>query len=277
MVLLLEDHSGRKKLKEYFYSDKPWMTLLFLVGVLLTPAFDIGRILLLIWVVFKAYFVFVGSRGDERLYDEILAQDVEYLKKRSVETLGVVEEEYSLIEPVVAVSFASESAVKMAVELTADKKNIFKMIYKAAMGIPRAFMRFIRKLLGKEDYLSRAVFYEGNDNIVRGTLVCVTTILFTEQQILSYNCNFDIALGVILEENVREVFYRDVDSVNYGDATEHIVRKDGSFIRAPLTRLCLAVPSGTNIVANMLWDSDLLENQIMAMKSLIRSKKESLA
>lgn len=225
MVLLLEDHPGRRKLKEYFYSDRPWLTLLFWLGIFS------GGTLLVVWAAFKVYFMFAGSKGDERLYDEILAQDIEYLKKRSVETLGVVEEEYSLIEPVVAVSFASESAVKMAAELTADKKNIFKMIYEAMISIPRALMRFIRKLRGKEEYLSRSVFYEGTDDIVRGTLVCVTTILFTEQQILSYNCNFDIALGVILEENVREVFYRDVDSVNYGDATEHIVRKDGSFIR----------------------------------------------
>lgn len=280
MVLLLEDHPGRTKLKKYFYSDRPWLTLLFWIGIFCIGSLwgtILGVIILSVWATLKIIFMLVGNKGAERLYDEILAQDVEYLKTRSVETLGVIEDEYSLIEPVVAVSFAPESAVKMAVELTADKKNIFKMIYEAAMGLPRAFMRFMRNLLGKDDYLSRSVFYEGNDNIVRGTLVCVTTILFTEQQVLSYSCNFDIALGVILEENVREVFYRDVDSVNYGDETEHIVRKDGSCIRAPLTKLCLAVSSGSDIVANMLWDSDLLENQIMAMKSLIRSKKESLA
>lgn len=276
MVLLLEDHPGRKKLKEYFYSERLWLIWMFWIGIF-TAWLGVGFVLLLAWAVLKIYFMLVGIKGDERLYDEILAQDVEHLKQRAVETLGVIEEEYSLIDPITAVGFASESSVKMAAELTADKKNIFKMFCEMLLSIPRSVMRFIRKLLGKEDYLSRSVFYEGNDNIVRGTLVCVTTILFTEQQILSYNCNFDIALGVILEENVREVFYRDVDSVNYGDATEHIVRKDGSFIRAPLTRLCLAVPSGTNIVANMLWDSDLLENQVMAMKSLIRSKKESLA
>ena len=277
MVLLLEDHPGRRNLKEYFYSDRPWLTLMFWAGILLIPLGGIGGILLLIWATLKVYFMVAGSKGDERLYDEILAQDVEYLKQRSVETLGVIEDEYSLIEPVIGTSFAPESDVQMGAELTADKKNIFKMFYEALVSIPRAVIRFIRRLLGKDDYLSKAIFYEGNDNIVRGSLVNVTTILFTEQQILSYSCSFDIALGLILKENVREVFYRDVDSVNYGDATAHIVRADGSFIRTPLTRLRLAVSSGSDVVADILGDSDLLENQIMAMKSLIRSKKESLA
>ena len=75
MVLLLEDHPGRKKLKEYFYSDRSWLTLLFWLGIFS------GGTLLVVWAAFKVYFMFAGSKGDERLYDEILAQEGEELKK----------------------------------------------------------------------------------------------------------------------------------------------------------------------------------------------------
>ena len=103
MVLLLEDHPGRRKLKEYFYSERLWLTWLFWIGILFTftgIGIFIGIPVLVVWAVFKVYFMVAGSKGDERLYDEILAQDVEYLKQRSVETLGVIEDEYSLADAI---------------------------------------------------------------------------------------------------------------------------------------------------------------------------------
>ena len=76
MVLLLEDHPGRKKLKEYFYSDRPWLTLMFWTGIA-TLGLIVGFFILAAWAILKVYFMLAGSKGDERLYDEILAQDVE--------------------------------------------------------------------------------------------------------------------------------------------------------------------------------------------------------
>lgn len=276
-MLTLGNNPGRENLKKYFYSDRPWMTLMFWIGICTIPAVGIGFFILFAWLVLKIVFMISGNKGDEKLYDDILNDDVEYLKKRSVETMGLIEEEFSLIDPIVGVSFASEDAVKVGAALTAEKKNVLKMIWEAIAGIPKAIIEFLRRLFGNKEYMSRTVFYEGADKRIRGSLVCVTVVLFTEQQILSYTCNFDIALGLILEENVREVFYRDVDSVNYGDEIAHIHREDGTFIRTPLTRMRLAVASGKDIEIASLGESDLLENQIMATKSLIRSKKESIA
>lgn len=142
-MLLLENYPERRNLKKYFYSDRPWLTLSFWVG-LSTIGLGIGFILLLIWAIFKIYFMFFGNKADERLYDEILDKDIEYLKKRSVETMGVIEDEYSLIDPVVGISFASEASVKTGIELTADKRNIFKMIYESMVSLARAAIRFLR-------------------------------------------------------------------------------------------------------------------------------------
>ena len=102
-------------------------------------------------------------------------------------------------------------------------------------------------------------------------------ISFTEQQISAYICNYDIALGIILKESVREVFYRDVESVDYGGENWHVYTNNGKFSRVPLSWARITVPSGKNILASMAGETDMLENQVTAMKNLIRSKKEEMA
>ena len=281
-MLTMEQLYEREALKKYFYGNsRPWPILLFLAGFFVMSISNdtkvIGIILILAGIGIKLYRIFVSFKGDEVLYDNILSKDIEYIKSRSVTNMGLIEEEFSLIDPIVAFCFANEESVKMAAELTAKKKNILQMIWEAIASIPRLMIGFLLRIFGRNDYISKAVFYEGHDHKVRGSLVNVTVILFTEQQILSYSCNYDIALGIILEENVREVFYRDVDSVNYGDETTHVVRQDGTFIRSESSKLRLSVASGNDIYASMIGETDFLENQVMAAKSLIRSKKESLA
>ena len=136
--------------------------------------------------------------------------------------------------------------------------------------------RYVRRLLGLEDHLSRAIFYEGNDKKVRYSLVSMVMIVFTEQQVVAYVCNYDIALGIILKEYTREMFYRDIDFVKYGEETVHVFTDNGKFRRILGTRLLVAVPSGKNISALELGETDMLDNQIKAMDSLIRSKKEEM-
>lgn len=283
-MLEMQPVAGRDSLKKYFYGGKSFINWIMLAVIILSFFSKDGTVTMVVIVsciIIKIVLMFQNFGADEVLYDKILVQDVEYLKKRSVDTMGLIEEEYSLIEPISAIGFASNDAIKMGMELTAEKKNllqwIWEMLKSIVTAIPRAIYNFYLAILGQYTPMSNAIFFEGRDGKVRGSLVSFTLIVFTEQQIVSYTCNFDIALGTILEEYVREVFYRDVDSVNYGDNTLYIITAENKFKITQNTSLRLAVPSGKDIVAGMLGETDLLGNQIMAMKSLIRSKKEEMS
>ena len=273
-MLEMENIAEREKLKTYFYEWHPYLDLLFFIGVC-TCIVGVGFILLGIWAIIRITVLFMSTSGDEVLYDRILEQDIAFLKKRSIEQMGMIEEEYSLIEPIEGIGGATDDDVRIF-KISTQKRDLLARIGDFFKSVFYKIAALFRALIGRHDLISKDVFFEGNDKRIRSSLVSYTNILFTEQQIVSYNCIYDIALGVILEEYVREVFYRDVDTVIYGDETQHIFTKKLKLIREKLTKVILAVASGKNIVAVMRGETDMLENQIMAMKSLIRSKKEEM-
>ena len=148
-MLMMEQSYERETLKKYFYgNNKPWPILLFLAGLFVIGASmgigsGIGMILILAGIGIKLYRIFAGFKGDEVLYDNILSKDIEYIKSRSVTNMGLIEEEFSLIDPIVAFCFANEDSVKMAAELTAKKKNILQKIWGAIASIPRVKIKFV--------------------------------------------------------------------------------------------------------------------------------------
>ena len=285
-MLEVQPVAGRDSLKRYFYGGKSYVNLVMIIVIVITACSKEASPTVLLAVIvsciiIKVVLMFQNFGADEVLYDRILGEDVEYLRNRSVKTMGLIEEEFSLIDPITAIGFASNDAIKMGIEITAEKKNLLQQIwglFKSLLTvIPRKIYNFYLAITGNYTPMSSSIFFEGRDGKVRSSLVSFTLILFTEKQVVSYTCNYDIALGTILEEYVREIFYRDIDSVNYGDNTLYIITADGKFKITQSTNLRLAVPSRKDIVASMLGETDILENQVMAMKSLIRSKKEEMS
>lgn len=269
--LEMDNINERIPLKKYFYDKKS--SLLF--WICLALAFPTLGSSLLIYFVVK---LIVNSSGDELRYDNILEKDINYIRNRAVNVMGLIPEELSLIEPIVTHGFAKEgSAVKKLAELSAEKKDFFKKCIELIMAIPSMIITFFRNLFTGKDIISHSVFFEGRDEKLRGSLISVTVISFTEQQIVAYTCNYDIALGLILEEYVREMFYRDVSSVDYGEETLHVFTNNGKLSRMPASWTMLTSPAGEHIFASMIGESNLLEDQVMAMKNLIRSKKEEMA
>ena len=272
--LEMENINERIPLKKYFY-DKKSSAFLW-VCVLL--AFPTGGISLLVFLGAKIAQLFINFSGDENKYDRILEQDINYLKDRAVNVMGIIPEELSIIEPIVTHGYASESnSVKKLDELDTAKKDFFQECMSFITSIPKKIISFLRNLFTNKDNISHSVFFEGRDEKVRGSLISFTMISFTEQQIIAYTCNYDIALGIILEEYVREMFYRDVASIGYGGEILHIFTNNGKLLRMPAAWTMLTSPSGKSIFASMTGENDLLEDQIMAMKNLIRSKKEEMA
>ena len=118
---------------------------------------------------------------------------------------------------------------------------------------------------------------EGSDKKIRSSLASVEFIAFTEEQVLAYVCQYDVALGIILNEYTREVFYRDIDSVNYGSELLHIWSENKKkYRKVAIEQFRMTISSSNNIWASLTGEGSVLENQITAVKALVRSKKEEM-
>lgn len=265
----MERINERIPLKKYFYAEDSsgsgffgkwfWICLilsLFLLGI---P--------IVLYLIVKIANIVKSSAGDEVIYDQTFAKDIEFLKDRAVDTMGFIPEELSISPPILTHGYAKESSsVKKSSALDKDNESWFQKL----LSIKNLFTR-------DKEYISHAVFLRGSDGRVRGSLVSITMISFTEQQVVAYVCDYDIALGIVLNEYVHEVFYRDVESVAYGVETWHVPANDGSILRVPLSWARITVASGKNILASMYGENDMLEDQVTAMKNLIRNKKFEMA
>ena len=280
--LKMDNINERIPLKKYFYGESSLINFVMILAIIIAGfIFGAGAAVAVIvaCILVKIVLAVQGRHMDENLYDQLREKDKIYLKNRAINNMGLIEDEFSLIDPIVATGYAPKNSVHMGSEIIGRKRDfislIFDMIKYTLKAIPMMFYNFYLEIIGKAPVLSQSIFFEGNDKKVRGSLISFCVTSFTEKQIISYTCNYDIALGIILEEYTREVFYRDVDSVNYGDETIHIM-SEGEIIKVPSTWMRLAVSSGSDIYASATGENELLENQVTAMKNLIRSKKEEM-
>lgn len=274
-MLEMENIARRAPLRNYFYSGSSSMINKVMIVAIIVSLLTVvlAPIVISVCAIIKIAMMLKSYTTDETLYDSIRNDDLEYLKTRATNVMGLVEEEYSIIEPIIGTGYAGNSAVKTSVESETEKKSSLDKVKSIATGFFAGILRIIK---GNSDIIPQQIYYEGRDKKVRASLIRVVIIRFTEQQIVAYTCNYDIALGTILEEYVREVFYRDVDSVNYGADTVHVTNKEGKLLRYTNMWLRMSIPSRNNIVTSLSTEN-LLDEQVRAVKSLIRSKKEEMS
>lgn len=80
-----------------------------------------------------------------------------------------------------------------------------------------------------------------------------------------------------MNEYTREVFYRDIDSVNYGTELLHVWSENSKeYHKIPVEKFRMTISSTNNIWASLVGGENVLENQITAVKALVRSKKEEM-
>ncbi|WP_293833847.1 hypothetical protein [uncultured Phascolarctobacterium sp.] len=268
-MLEMRQDSARSMFAKAFYRDEPkWLTWLFVIGVF-TSFVGIGLVLLLIWGVIKLVFKFSGSFGIFDQYNACVQKDAEFLKDRAINVMGLIEEEFSLIDPIIASGYASDSSC-IHVGEKIEKVSPTRVIWLWLMN-KVCFWR-------KPEKISEHVFLDCGDGKVICSLVTFTYIAFTEQQAVAYKCYYDIAYGLILDEYTAEISYRDIDTVKYGDNLLHVwsVNKQ-NWSKAKISWLNLNVASNNAISASFYGENTVLNNQIPAVQALIRSKKEELA
>ncbi len=268
-MLDMRQDNVRDFLARAFYREDPkWLVWLFIIGCF-TTFLMIGFVLLLIWGIIKLVYMFSGTYGVYDQYNACVQKDAEFLKDRAINVMGLIEEEFSLIDPIIASGYASDSSC-IHVGEKIEKVSPIRVIW----------LWLVNKVCfwRKPERISEHVFLDCGDGKVICSLVTFTYIVFTEQQAVAYKCYYDIAYGKILEEYTVEVAYRDIDAVKYGDELLHVwsVNKQ-NWSRVKINWLSLNVASNNRIAASISGNSEILSNQVPAVQALIRSKKEELA
>lgn len=280
------NQADRNSIKVYFYgSNGPLLlaTLGPVAAVLLSILFrfPVQVALLLILLVLLAALIwalierFAPNPSAERQYDQQLGMDIEELRSRALEKLGLVSEQISMIEPIRVRGpyydfhiHVEENKNKglLTTFLLLFLKIIFWYIYLPYVGI--------RTVVTKKRFNPRLIFRYGSDFDTRYSMVEVNIFLFSEKQIYVYTCDYDMCFGEIYEEKTAEYFYQDIDCVITGSRVEKILSKK-ELINKTFEYFKLIVTSGTSTSA-IADGASILNTQVRGMRELIRSRKEEL-
>lgn len=113
----------------------------------------------------------------------------------------------------------------------------------------------------------------GNDGVSRYLLISATLYAFTDTQLLVYSGNVDIATGMVYDESVSEIFYRDINSVTQEDELKTV--KAGLF-KKKYYALKSVQFDVCGIQKKAAFDSRFVQNaetSLKGMESYIREKK----
>lgn len=250
----------RGLVKKYFYGTKGPLLLGIIgtiVGIWVGGVSDIGGPLIALSIigaiVWALYEKFSSKRSEEQAVDACIEADLSNFKERALLKLGLVNEQISIITPIKVLGpYYGYSEVKI-------KRGLIGQIF--------GFFRdlFIHK--------TRLVFKYGSDDVVRYSLIQAHMFFFSESQIYVYEINYDICSGDIFEESTAEYFYRDIDCVITGEKTEKIISKKKVYNKK-FEFFRVIVTSGTSTYAISDGKVSILDTQVMAMRNLVRSKKE---
>jgi hypothetical protein len=210
----VSEDEKRKRIRNYFKKPQlKWAIILLVIGLLMlssSSTLGLGLLLLLAgggWFFFELKPV-MDAPGDKTI-DAWLIDDINYLKKRSLERLNIDES-----------------------ELIRQSVVIRGPILWETRGIPA------KELAWKK----------GKDKRIRFSINAVTIVHLTEHKLSSYQCDYNFIRGVPLNERDDEFHYRDVVAVSTrDDSTNHSLPNGTLMKQAQLFKL--AVSSGDSIQA----------------------------
>lgn len=133
-------------------------------------------------------------------------------------------------------------------------------------------------------------YKKGKDKLLRFTPIAVTVINFTKNQLLLYNCTFDMITRKCLNESTEEYFYKDVVSVSSSTESKTIISSDkkiGTLQLNAAESFKLTTSGGTS-VSVVLSDPTLIqimgggeipktraEKAIQIVRKMLRDKKSN--
>lgn len=206
-------------------------------------------------IVWSLVEKFGMKKSQEEVVDACIEADLSNFKERALQKLGLVNEQISIITPIKVLGpYYGYSELKL-------KRSIFTALFRAIIDL------FI--------LTTKLIFKYGTDDKVRYSLVQAHMFFFSESQIYVYEISYDICSGDIFEESTAEYFYRDIDCVITGEKSEKILSKK-KIINKKFEYFKVIVTSGSSTHAIADGEVSILDTQVMAMRNLIRSKKEEV-
>lgn len=204
----------RKRIRNYFAKPKlKWPIILIVLGLFISSQSSIGLILLIaggVWF-FLEVKPLLDAPGDQTI-DSWLVDDIEQLKKRSLERLNIDE-----------------------AELIRDSIVIRGPILWDTNGVP----------------INELTWKKGKDERVRFSINAITIVHLTEHRLSSYQCNYNFIRGVPLNEQDDEFHYRDVVAVSTRDESTNYTLPNGILMKqAQLFKLAVSSGDSISVIIN---------------------------
>jgi hypothetical protein len=187
----------RQRIRNYFKKPKlKWPIILLVIGLLLLSQSSSAGIGLLVLIAGGAWLFFeikpvMDAPGDQTV-DAWLVDDIEHLKKRSMDRLNIEE-----------------------VELIGDSVVIRGPILWSTHGVPT----------------EELAWKKGKDERIRFSINAVTVVHLTEHKLSSYQCDYNFIRGVPLNERDDEFHYRDVVAVSTRDDSTNYTLPNGVLMK----------------------------------------------
>lgn len=207
----------RQRIRNYFKELKlKWPIILLVIGLLMLSQSSTAGIGLLVLITGGAWLFFeikpvMDAPGDQTV-DAWLVDDIEHLKKRSMDRLNIEE-----------------------AELIRDSVVIRGPILWSIYGVPT----------------EELVWKKGKDARVRFSINAVTVVHLTEHRLSSYQCDYNFMRGVPLNERDDEFHYRDVVAVSTRDDSTNYTLPNGVLMKqAQLFKLAVSSGDSIQVIVN---------------------------
>ncbi len=256
--------------RKYFLSNRTWPTALIIAGIPFICAFGIGIIMIVIGIIFLLKTDYTG----EASVDQAWENQIEVLTQRGMDKLNLIDDQVSLIDPVVLVGLGaapdgSFAAAKVQAEAAKAKSGLF--------GWGSLFKLFKKKKTDGTEEDPVESYKIGSDERLRSMLLEVTVYRFTESQVLIYCGDVDISTGLVYKEYTSECFYQDIEGMNFNQSLYKVFnRKKKQYVNKVTESLELFLGGCTlRSSVNTEVGASVIDTQFTAMRNLIRDKKNA--
>ena len=264
--------SDRKAIRKYFLAQRILPIVLICIGIP-TVFIGIGFVFIIVGIVLMFRTSFSGEDAVDRAVD----RQIKVMKKRGMKKLNLIQDEVSLIDPVVLIGIGEspDKSFNEAREAAGSNKK-HRSIF-SVFNIFNIFRLFSKKKSNGTENDPVEALRIGSDDCLRSLLLEITVFLFTEQQVLMYRGDVDISTGLVYTEMTAECFYQDIEGMNFAQSVYKVFApKKKKYMNKIMESFTLYM-GGCKFSASMNTEmnNSMVDNQFAAMRSLIRDKKNA--
>lgn len=262
--------SDTKVIRKYFMGNRKWPWILVIAGIPLIAFMGLGLILIIVGIVLLLRESYAG----EESVDQAWNKQVGILRTRGMEKLNMIQEQTSLIDPIVLIGWGEspDGTFEAAKMESKNRRSGFSLF-----GWIGALASLFRKEDGTE-YDPQEIYKIGSDERLRSMLLEVSMFVFTDSQVLMYRGDVDISTGLVYRESTSECFYKEIEAINFVESLYKVFnRKKKKYVNKRRESFILYM-GGCNFSASLcsgIEEDSVLDNQFTAMRNLIRDKKNA--